>query len=444
MIESCSTMIPRQKNGKHEGSNLTASWPEGAREIALEQLSRILDSHHFRSTKRCSQFLRFVVEHASRNDLECLKERTLGVAVFDRDPNYDTNEDPVVRIAAGEVRKRLAQYYQQPGHEWEPRISVPAGSYVPEFHAAPSKPEEPAVVVERQDVEVVDLRGQSEAITEGRRRKWAWTGGAVASLIALSASLVFLLLRPTDLDRFWAPILEPKGVLLVCLGQPKAYFFNTSAQAELDRWFEHRNEAGIRPPSFNSVPLDDVVPAWDRVISVHDAQAFARLSALFTHAGKDVQLRGGRSVSLTDLRGRPLVLIGAFSNDWTLSLAGELRFYFDVDREDGRSIVRDRQRAKMLDWKVQKAWPQQNIPIDYAVVSRVVNSVTEQTVVIAAGITHFGTQAAGEFLTNPKYFAEALRNAPRDWPHKNMQVILSTQVMSGNAGPPKVLAVHVW
>lgn len=215
------------------------------------------------------------------------------------------------------------------------------------------------------------------------------------------------------------------------------------AQAELDRWFEHRNEAGARPPSFDSVPLDDVVPAWDRVISVHDAQAFARLSALFAQAGKSVQLRGGRSVSLTDLRGRPLVLIGAFSNDWTLSLAGELRFYFDVDRESG-SIVRDRKNPKMLDWKIQKAWPQQNIPIDYAVVSRVVNPVTEQTLVIAAGITHFGTQAAGEFLTNPRYFAEALRDAPRDWPRKNMQVVLSTQVMSGNAGPPKVLAVDVW
>jgi hypothetical protein len=442
-------MTPRQKNGKHEGSNLTASWPEGAREIALEQLSRILDSHHFRSTKRCSQFLRFVVEHASRNDLECLKERTLGVAVFDRDPNYDTNEDPVVRIAAGEVRKRLAQYYQQPGHEWEPRIAVPAGSYVPEFHAAPSKPEEPAPAAQLQHVEVaplsdLDLNVQTAAIAISRRRKWAWAAGAAMALIALSATLVFLLSRQTDLDRFWAPILEPKGVLLVCLGQPKAYFFNTSAQAELDRWFEHRNETGVRPPSFNSIPLDDVVPAWDRVISVHDAQAFARLSALFAHAGKDVQLRGGRSVSLTDLRGRPLVLIGAFSNDWTLSLAGELRFYFDVDRENGGSIVRDRQHPKMLDWKIQKAWPQQNIPIDYAVVSRVVNPVTEQTVVIAAGITHFGTQAAGEFLTNPRYFGEALRDAPRDWPRKNMQVVLSTQVMSGNAGPPKVLAVYAW
>src|SRR6185503_6311897 len=104
--------------------------------------SRMLDSPHFRTTKRCSLLLQYVVEHASANDFECLRERSLGVAVFDRDPAYDINEDPVVRIAAGEVRKRLAQYYLEPGREEEPRITIPPGSYMPEFHPAPQKLEE--------------------------------------------------------------------------------------------------------------------------------------------------------------------------------------------------------------------------------------------------------------------------------------------------------------
>jgi len=107
-------------------------------------------------------------------------------------------------------------------------------------------------------------------------------------------------------------------------------------------------------------------------------------------------------------------------------------------------VVRDRKQPQRLDWKIRNSWPQQKIPLDYALVSRVINPVTEQTVVIAAGITHYGTQAAGEFLTNESYFAEALRDAPADWSRKNLQVVLSTQVMSGTAGPPKVLAINVW
>src|SRR5262245_9605609 len=132
-------MRSSDKNGERERSELTPGWSEVVRQTTLAQLSRILESPQFRSSKRCSLFLRYVVEQASENHPECLKERTLGVEVFERDPQYDTNQDPVVRAAAGEVRKRLAQYYLEPGHEDELRISLPAGSYVPEVHAPPTK-----------------------------------------------------------------------------------------------------------------------------------------------------------------------------------------------------------------------------------------------------------------------------------------------------------------
>src|SRR5262245_33849925 len=113
-------------NGGSHADHSAAGWSEDSRGTALTQLHKILNSSHFRSSKRCSMFLRYVVEHAISNDFERLKERTLGVDVFDRTPHYDTNQDPVVRITAGEVRKRLAQYYQEPGHEDEPRITLPA------------------------------------------------------------------------------------------------------------------------------------------------------------------------------------------------------------------------------------------------------------------------------------------------------------------------------
>ena len=410
------------------------------REPALEQLGRILGSAQFRSTKRCSTLLQYVVEHASANDLECLRERSLGVAVFDRDPSYDTNEDPVVRIAAGEVRKRLAQYYQEPGRENEPRITIPPGSYVPEFHPVPQRAEETEFEqVALEPVEIPLVVEDAPAVQ--KRRWWAW---GLAGLAVASVAALWLVPRKTALDRFWAPVLEPEGPVLVCLGQPKAYFFQTAVQGELDRWFEHRADSETAPPAFKSIPLEDVVPAWDRMISIHDAEAYSRLAGLFNRAGRGASLRGGRLVSLKDLRGKPLVLIGAFSNDWTLSLTGESRFYFDVDRERRGMVVRDRKHPEKVEWRIQKSWPMQKIPLDYAIVSRVYNPVTEQTVVIAAGITHFGTQAAAEFLTNESYFEEALQNAPVDWARKNFQAVLSTQVMSGTAGPPKVLAIEVW
>jgi hypothetical protein len=183
---------------------------------------------------------------------------------------------------------------------------------------------------------------------------------------------------------------------------------------------------------------------WDSYIALEDAKAFSLISNLFAKKGRVAELGGGRLISLTNLRGRPAVLIGAFNNDWTMSLAGELRFYFDIDYKNSAAIVRDRLNPGASDWKVVNTWPYKNIPADYAIVSRVRHSTTEQTVVIAAGITHYGTFAAAEFLTNPVYFAEALKKAPNDWSGKNMQVVLSNKVMSGTAGPPRVMAVHFW
>jgi len=393
-----------------------------SRESVLAHLERILESPQFRTSKKCSLFLRYVVEHASDNHPECLKERVLGVEVFKRDPQYDTNHDPVVRGTAGEVRKRLAQYYLEAGRAEQLRISLPAGSYVPEIH--------------------LPLEKVEPAITHWRIPAF-WILAASCAM-AISAFFLSPGFRRTGLDRFWAPMIEPQENLLVCIGQPKSYTFNRRAKAEMDRWFESPDPKQSPPASITSVPLGDVVPTWDWYVSLDDAQAFSQLSNLFAQKGKKVQLRGGRSVSLTDLRGRPCVLIGAFNNDWTLGLAGELRFYFDNDGQNGLLIVRDRQRPDSAEWNIVNTWPHRTITVDYAIVSRVFDPTTEQTVVIAAGITHYGTKVAAEFLTNEAYFAEALINAPNDWHRKNMQVVLSTKVMSGTHGPPNVRAVHFW
>src|SRR5262245_17096640 len=101
-------------------------------EVVREQVGRILSSALFRNSKRFPVFLRYTVEHAL-SSAEPLKERTIGHEVFGRDPAYDTAQDPVVRMTAAEVRKRLVQYYQRPEHRGEIVIAYQSGSYVPDF-----------------------------------------------------------------------------------------------------------------------------------------------------------------------------------------------------------------------------------------------------------------------------------------------------------------------
>jgi hypothetical protein len=107
--------------------------------------------------------------------------------------------------------------------------------------------------------------------------------------------------------------------------------------------------------------------------------------------------------------------------------------------------IRDRQKPSQSSWKLIDPWPiTSNIHTDYALVTRVVNHTTEQTVVTLAGISQYGTGAAAEFVTNPAYFSRALVNAPKNWERKNLQVVLSTTVISETTGPPTVVAVYFW
>uniref|UniRef100_Q02CK5 Uncharacterized protein n=1 Tax=Solibacter usitatus (strain Ellin6076) TaxID=234267 RepID=Q02CK5_SOLUE len=433
MIESSPTVGLPGKNSGGEGVGLTAGWSEVSREDALAQLERIADSQQFRSSKRCSLFLRYVVQHAIDNELDCLKERSLGVAVFDRDPNYDTNQDPIVRTTAGEVRKRLAQYYLGPAHEGELRISLPTGAYMPEVHTVPGRPE-PQIETK---IESVDL-----APSRTPRRKWQFIAAIAAVVVA--AGVFALIPRKTELDKFWSPLIKAQGPIVMCVGQPQAYNFQGETQRALDQWFESADGKADPPPQIASVPLSAIVPMWDRYTGLGDAQALSRLSSVFGAYGKPFQVRGGKTTSLADLRGKPLILIGAFSNQWTMDLTGELRFHFDLDRKAGAQIVRDSQNPDKTDWQVVHSWPYWKIPVDYAIVTRVMDPTTEQVVVVAAGITHYGTQAAGELLSNPAYFADAVRHAPSGWSRKNMQIVLSAKVMSGTAGPPQILKVHFW
>ena len=93
-----------------------------------EELERILASPPFRNSRRYPALLRYVVEKTLSGEIVDLKERTLGIEVFHRTADYDTNADPVVRFSAGEIRRRIAQFYQEQDGHGPIEIALPIGT----------------------------------------------------------------------------------------------------------------------------------------------------------------------------------------------------------------------------------------------------------------------------------------------------------------------------
>src|ERR1700678_782106 len=138
-----------------------------------EQVGRLLADSHFSQSRRFPSFLRYVVDKTLAGQEDALKERTLGVEIFGRRADYDTASDPIVRVTAAEIRKRIAQYYQDPGHESELRVSLPLGSYVPQFHWPESAKQNggtQAAIVAHAPALVLDAVLKEEPLRASRRR----------------------------------------------------------------------------------------------------------------------------------------------------------------------------------------------------------------------------------------------------------------------------------
>lgn len=96
-------------------------------------LKEVLASHAFAGSKRTQDFLHLIVGHALEGEFDSLRERMIGAEMFGRPIDYDTGSDSVVRVKATDVRKKLAQFYNEAKEKPAVRIELPTGSYVPRF-----------------------------------------------------------------------------------------------------------------------------------------------------------------------------------------------------------------------------------------------------------------------------------------------------------------------
>jgi hypothetical protein len=391
-----------------------------------ETLERLLASPAFRKSEQCQKFLRFVVEQSLAGEEERLRERNIGIEVFARRPDYDSAEDPVVRVRATEVRKRLAQYYGETPQSDDVRIEIPSGSYRAEFHlgAVPAS--------------AVSPRPSS-------RPSVRFVGVMAVCAVAVIAAIAWKWPKPTPdaLDRFWAPVLDSGRPVLLYCGQPVVYFLSRDVHRKYRPALppdQQRGSYALRLSGSDTLKGSDIIPVTDQFVGIGNSHSAALLAAMFAARHKTVEIRYANDLSFSDLRGAPSVLIGAFSNLWTLEMQDGLRFVFE--QKDGTRCIRD--RAGDRTWQLPNLEPDGKTPEDYAIVSRVVNAGTGQPLISAAGITQYGTRAAGEFLTSPSLLTPVIQSLPSDWPKKNLQVLLQTVVHRGTPAAPRVIATHTW
>lgn len=390
-------------------------------ELILAELERVLQSSAFCNSKRYPRFLRFIVEQTLLGNADLLKERVIGIEVFDRPPDYELATDPIVRVAAGEVRKRLAQYYIEDGHGSELRIQLQPGSYVPSFQL-------PNVsTVLDQDVSATPIPGGSPleiahnpASVDGNKKPLP----AVVAALGLTIVLCFYIFnRPNSIDDFWQPFLKSGNSVLICLGDQGQYLPNGG----------NNEGAGLRTG----------VDSYDR-LALGDVEALNDISTFLAGRGARTSVSNSRATSFADLCKQPVVLVGGFPNVWTMRYMKLLRFQLIANSSTYVNGILDTESPSRLRWSVDFRAPYTAIPAEYAIVARFHNPSTGMPSLIAAGLGAKGEVAAAQFLTTPAYLDEFASHAPRRWKERNIEIVLETQMINGASGPPHVVATYIW
>ncbi|MBB2751551.1 UNVERIFIED_ORG: TolB-like protein [Rhizobium aethiopicum] len=303
--------------------NIFSSLGPTAEEIC-QQVERILASEEFHAPQRGRNFLEFVVNETLAGRSGFLKAFTIANVVFGREASFDPQNDPVVRIEAGRIRKALERYYLVAGQADEVVITVPKGGYVPHFEYIREAPAPPQT--EPENAEIAELTHQGQSRGETHRP-------ALPSARGRSTGLLAVLILP---------LLALASALFVARGAPSTPPSTVSAPTVAVELFAQNSSAdpsadiarGLRDDVIGQLAqFDDIVVVADPSTGDHGAAADYALQG-------NIQTDGSRWRSVAMLvRQTDGAVIWANSFDADLRAQNKLELQTSVARQIAGAIA---------------------------------------------------------------------------------------------------------
>ena len=423
------------------------------------ELEAMLKAAIFAQSGRCKKFLTHVVLETLAGNAAELKERTIGVGVFNRASDYGTGDDSIVRVTANEVRKRLGQFYAESPDAHAIQIELPRGSYIPEFRIQPSRGgrktdsitlSEATTTLTTTAVEaaVTSLNpapasappinitsepgraviAQPESGTEAWfSRSWVyWPVGII--VIAIVAILLWRMNTARNVPDIWSSFLNASAPVLVCIDTHDLHV-----------------KSAVSPD--HETFVDAVL--FRQIIALDDAAVLSTMASILGKKNVPFRVVGAEQTSLADFRRQPVILIGAIDNKWTLRLTQHLRYRLEVANPPGSGSGKQ-PIASIVDsehpgtaWTTDLAVPFSEWKNDYAIVARFDDSTTGVPVLIEAGLGNTGSVAASELISSGR-LSETLAEEAACQRKRNFEAVVETQIIDTKPGPPHLIRLQCW
>jgi hypothetical protein len=372
---------------------VTRTFAAGPEQL-FQQIENIIKSHSLRGSESLCKLLLYLAKQSLYHPEAPLKEYQIATEVYGRPADFDPQSDSTIRVQAGRLRLKLAEYYDEEGAADPVVVKIPKGSYHLTFEARPAEaPLQPVAVPSREP------SADGLVVEAGR-----WRTASIMLLAGLLASLFILG------SVLWNRKVPMPAIMAVSgASQPTgslADFWRPFASGDEEPWVIFSNAAFVGRPEtgmryYNS-RRDSKSTVYDHYTGVGEVLAIHALDEAFGTLGRKIRVKRGSLFTLDDVKNNNLIFVGSPSENLSLlDIPGTQEFVFQRvasgPRQGDLSIVS--KHPKPGEASVYLASPS-DVPMteDYSVVGLVPGLGSGHYVLILAGTTTFGTQGAVEFV----------------------------------------------
>jgi len=411
-------------------------------EQKFRQVERVIGSQVLHGSESLCKLLRYLAEHCIEHPGASVKEYQIATELFKRPANFDPRMDSTVRVQSGRLRAKLAEYYTHAGAEDRWIIEIPKGAYSLVFSLRGSSTTPPDPIVQTPVAE----RSIPPAPPVAPSYK-PWFFSTIALGLALTVStavLIWLVLnRPKEGSGVRAQT-KPFGAL--------ALFWNDFVDTPYEPWVIFSNAEFVGRPEtgmhyFNAV-VDRVQPIMDHYTGVGEVLGIHELDRVYASLHHGLRVKRGRLLSLDDAKNNDLIFVGSPSENLSLLEIPTTRdFVFqrvEHGTRKGDLSIRD-VHPKPGEATSYLSTAELPITEDYAVIGLMPGLNPARHVMLLAGLTTIGTQAAVEYVSRPGTVEDLLKRISGSTSGKvaSFEAVLRVKVTHGVPVHSEVVALHL-
>ncbi len=360
--------------------------------LHLEQIEKLLASHTLHGSESLCKLLRYLANQSLEHPGTSPKEYQIATEVFGRQQDFDPHVDSMVRVQAGRLRTKLAEYYASEGPEDPILVGIPKGTYGLTFHHRPPTPGR----------DHVGTHDSSEVATDNGRPSRMW----IAVVILLSVLVAAVVAVATD--RFLTRKTAEARLTSDTQDVPVAFhiFWRGFLTGPQEPWVIFSNAAFVGRPyigmRYYNRAKDSGAVILDHYTGVGEVLAVHALDGVFERLHQQIRVKRGSLFSLDDAKNNDLIFIGSPSENLTLlELPNTQEFTFKQltsGPRTGTMVIVNFHPESGESKEFLPSPPDETLTEDYSIIALKRGLNPAHSVLILAGATTIGTQAAVEYV----------------------------------------------